>query len=90
MYVCHSFLHVLTAPLRLYGSGSYSLSAVKEIVVTKSFLQMGNDIRKCQNKETYEDCTSKLYSSILRNECKCTSYATRNVSKPGQVYVLIL
>ena len=51
---------------------------------------MGNDIKKCQNKETYEDCTSKLFSSILSNECKCTSYSKGNFSKPGQVFALKL
>ena len=79
------FTCVIIAPLKLYGSGLYALSAVKDIVVTKSFLGLNRDIRKCQHREIYEDCTSNYFYKMLQDTCNCTLYALRNFSRLDQV-----
>ena len=73
------------APLKLYGSGSYALSAVKDIVTTESFDKLNQDIRKCQNKVPYEYCTTDFFSKKIEHECNCTLYALRNYSRLDQV-----
>ena len=58
---------------------------MKEIVVTKSFLGLSRNIKKCQHNEIYEDCTSKLFYKMLKDTCNCTLYALRNFSGLYQV-----
>ena len=58
---------------------------MKDIVVTKSFLTLNSNIRKCQHTEYYEDCTSNLFSSVLQDKCNCTLYSLRNSTKQHKV-----
>ena len=58
-------------PVRLLGEGQYNLLSLKEIKVTDSFLGLDSDTRNCQNIETYNNCTSRLYSETLRQKCGC-------------------
>ena len=73
------------APLKLYGSGSYALSAVKEIVTTESFEKLSQDKRNCQYRQTYEDCTTAFFSKSIQHECNCTLYSLRNYSRLDEV-----
>ena len=73
------------APLKLYGSGSYALSAVKDIVTTDSFDKLGQDKRNCQYRQTYEDCTTTFFSKSIQQECNCTLYSLRNYSRLDEV-----
>ena len=79
----HKF-HFL-APLKLYGSGSFALSAVKQILPTEDFLGLNDDIKKCQDQETYEECTTRAFTRDITEKCLCTPFALRNFSDTTQV-----
>ena len=68
-------------PLILSGEGDYALTDVKEVVVTKAFLNFDEETKECQNIETYEECQAKEYVMIGHQMCNCTPYALRNYSK---------
>ena len=67
-------------PLRLLGEGSYALSSVKEISVTKDFLRLSDDTRKCQNIESFEQCVTKHNLASISEACKCIPYGLKNFS----------
>ena len=69
----------------LQGEGNYALYAVKETKVTDDFLGMDETIRRCQNVEKYEDCTTRKYLTELENDCHCVPYGLRNFTKENQV-----
>ena len=49
---------------------AYNILSVKEIEVTRSFLDLGKEVIKC-SMEHYENCvTRELIETILKN-CKC-------------------
>ena len=58
-------------PVRLVGEGKFNLNALKEIKVSESFLGLSNEVKRCQTKETYNDCTTKKYLEKLLENCKC-------------------
>ena len=64
----------------MYGGGNYKLSAVKEIKGTDLFLNMNDDKKGCQNKETLEECTSKLAINKIIDQCGCIPYKLANFS----------
>jgi hypothetical protein len=68
-------------PLKLFGEGSYALSAVKEISGTDNFLKMDEGVKKCQNRESLQECQATQYMRKGLEECKCTPYELRNYSK---------
>ena len=38
-------MHLILAPLTIYGQGQYALTAVKKINVTSSFLKLDDEIK---------------------------------------------
>ena len=62
------------APIKLRSEGSYSISAVKEIKVTDAYLGLQEDVKKCQNVEPFENCTTRKYIDMVQKECKCVPY----------------
>ena len=58
-------------PVSLFGDGQYNLNNMKEIFVTKYFMELDKDTRKCQNFETQDGCKTRLYIERLRKECGC-------------------
>ena len=72
------------------GEGSYALTGVKQMKVTEDFLGLNIDIRKCQNKETIEACTTKKYFEKLREKCQCVPYRLRNFTAENQVIPFFL
>ena len=61
-------------PLKLYGEGEYNLDGIKQIVVTESYLGLDEDTRGCQNEESFEVCTTKLYKEAIIENCNCLPY----------------
>ena len=57
--------------MELFGEGQYNLQSLKEIVVTDSFMGLARDARKCQNIETVDECTTRLYVENFRQQCGC-------------------
>ena len=77
------------APVLHFGEGSYAISAVKEIKVTEEYIQLDKNILKCQNKETFENCTTREYLQMVKNHCNCVPYALKNLLKTKMVTILI-
>ena len=65
----------------LSGEGVYSLSSIKEVSVTDSFLSYDESVRGCQNKGTLQQCQTKAFMNIINQDCKCMPYHLRNISK---------
>ena len=55
----------------LVGEGEYNINNIKELKVTESFLGLDEEDRKCQNEDTLQDCTTKLYLDTIMGECGC-------------------
>ena len=63
--------------VKLTGEGEYNLNILKEIEVTESFNELDEDVRECQNKETYDECTTRHYIEEARQKCGCLPFAIR-------------
>ena len=74
-------MHFNKEPEILFGEGNYAINNVKEIDVTEAFLNLAEEVKNCQNVETFRDCETKEYIKLGLTECKCTPYALRNFSK---------
>ena len=55
----------------MIGEGEYNLNALREIRVTKSFLEMEEMDRGCQIVETIQDCSTRHHINSLTEECIC-------------------
>ena len=69
------------------GQGVFQLYVVKEISVTEEFLGLGEEIRKCQTKETFGECNTRLFLDEMKKECHCVPYAVWNYSFKGEYEV---
>ena len=49
--------------------------------VTNDYLGLDEDVRKCQNIEPFENCTTRQYLDYVQKQCKCVPYALRDFSK---------
>ena len=56
----------------------YNMNNVKEISVTKDFLTLDKNIKKCQSKESLQDCKTRKYINTMVQQCKCLSFAISN------------
>ena len=45
----------------LHGEGEFNLDAIKEIQVTQSFLGLEPNVRGCQSREPFYNCTTRHY-----------------------------
>ena len=52
---------LVVAPIELYGGGQYEVSSVKEVLATRSFLGMEQEVRRCQEEEATETCHTRYY-----------------------------
>jgi len=50
---------------------------VKEVQVTQEYIGLGEDITKCQNRESFEECTTKSYIDSVQKNCYCIPYALK-------------
>ena len=76
-----ALIHIGTlVPLKLSAEGNYGLTNIKEIEVTDKFLILDDDVKNCQNKETYEDCITNKFLESLKSECNCVPFNLRNFS----------
>ena len=72
-------IHIeLLAPKTLYGAGNYGLTNVKQIDVTKNFLNLPTDIQLCQNDQSFEDCLTRYFKETIIRMCDCTPYQLRD------------
>ena len=66
-----SYFNNIVETVKLIGEGEYNLNALKEIRVTESYLGLDQAIRKCQDKEPLNNCTTRKYLDTLLGECEC-------------------
>ena len=64
-------MYIFQDPVTLHGQGQYNLNNLRNIEVTKSFLGLDEDAKKCQNKESYDNCTTNYYHDNIRKKCGC-------------------
>ena len=67
-------------PLTFDGEGSYALSNVKEFDVTVGFLNLGEEVTECQDRESYEECSTRNYLHLAREECACTPFSLSHLN----------
>ena len=65
-----SVLYIIE-PISLIGEGEYNLNVLKEIKATDSYLELDQDVRKCQNDEPLFNCTTRKFIETILSECKC-------------------
>ena len=70
---------LFSAPLRVYGSGKYSLTSIKEIDGTEQYLIFAEKEGKCQNKESQESCLAREYLREGLEQCSCIPYKLREI-----------
>ena len=63
--------------MKLTVGKEYNLNNIKQISVTDDFLTLDEEVTKCQNKESYMDCTTKVYIDTLLKDCQCLPLAIR-------------
>ena len=54
---------------------------MQETAVTDSYLTLDQNIRKCQNQESYDNCTTKYLLENLKIECGCLPFTLSNFDK---------
>ena len=57
--------------MQIIGSGEFNLDGLTEIKATSSYWGLEQDVRKCQNKETFYNCTTRHYLDKILNDCGC-------------------
>ena len=70
----------ISEPVKLKGEGKYNLNNIKEIVLTESYFGLGMDVKKCQNDEDVNECTTRQYINQFLNQCECLPFSI-NASK---------
>ena len=45
--------------------------------ITDDYLGLGQDITKCQNMESYDDCTTRKYIETVKEKCNCIPFAMK-------------
>ena len=76
--------------MRLYGEGSYAISAVKAMSVTEEYLGLDEDVRNCQIKEDFENCTTRQYLNAVQKLCNCVPYPLRHLVSTNMIQVMIM
>ena len=64
-------------PLKLSLEKEYNLNIVKEIKVKTSYSTLDKSITECQNKESFNDCKTRLYLETLIQLCGCLPFNIR-------------
>ena len=55
----------------MIGEGEYNLDYLKEIIATESYLGFDKTVRKCQDVEDFNDCTTRHYLGNILSNCGC-------------------
>ena len=71
---------IIVETVKLIGEGQYNLNALKEIVVTDSYIGMDQD---CQDDEHFVNCTTRQYLKTVLKECECLPFNIRLSKEVG-------
>ena len=64
--------------MKLIGAGEYNINAIKEIIVTDSYLGLDQSIKRCQNEESLSQCSTKHYIDTVLKQCGCLPFTLSN------------
>ena len=65
-------IHINTIkPFTSHGGGQYIVTSVKQMTTTKDFDNFSEDVKKCQNKESTEECSNRKLMEATMNHCGC-------------------
>ena len=68
-------------PVTLSGEGQYNLDSLKMFEVTQSFLGLDENVKKCQNKMPFDNCTTSHYLDTIRKKCKCLPFTVNSLEE---------
>ena len=74
-----NYTNFFTDSVTLQGNGQFNLNILKEISVTDSFLGLDQDVRRCQNDEPYDNCTTRHYIQALKEKCGCLPFPVKTL-----------
>ena len=74
-------------PILLEGVGHFALTAIKDIKVTEEFLGLGQEVTRCQRRESRADCVSRRYEEQVLTSCHCAPLYIRS-QFPQQVLMI--
>ena len=79
-------IHINTInPFTGYGKGHYIITHVKQMSTTKDFDNFPEDVKKCQNKETVEECSHRKLMENTAKKCGCLPAIVNHVQNEIQV-----
>ena len=67
-------------PLTFNGERNYALSNVLEFEVTDGFINLGEEVTKCQNRESYEECSTREFLKLAWEKCACTPFSLSHLN----------
>ena len=71
----------------MLGEGTYAMTLVKEVKATEDYLGLSENTRKCQHKESFQECTSRQYMDAVEKKCNCVPYRLRDFAVVNQVLI---
>ena len=69
------------------GEGDYNINVLKEIKITDSYLGLDQDVKKCQNVEQLQNCTTRHFIESLLGACKCLPFNLRISTKVMSYFI---
>ena len=72
---CQKATILIEDSVTLSGEGEYNLNILNQIEVTESFLGLPEEVRSCQNVESYINCTTRHLLQNMREKCGCLPLA---------------
>ena len=75
------FIYCISEPLQLVGEGEYNLNVLKQIKVTNSYLGLNQETKRCQTKESLDNCRTRHYIKSLLGSCSCLPFNIRLSNK---------
>ena len=67
-------------PLTFNGEGNCALSNVLEFEVTDGFINLGKEVTKCQNRESFEKCSTREFLKLAFEKCACTPFSLSHLN----------
>ena len=55
----------------MIGEGEYNVDDFRQIDVTESYLSLDPNVKRCQNKESLHDCTTRHHMDTIIGQCGC-------------------
>ena len=64
-------LNVYLEPIELTEDGNYNFNVVSDIDYTEHFMSLDESTRGCQNLETLDSCTTRVWRENILKKCNC-------------------